>query len=102
MTKSHIIQEVLISNLDGQPKITADSFVGVVGFTRNLQAPIMQTLNGLTYQFQSWSNGGAATHNINTPSTTATYTAKYVITHMSDTTASSGTGISSSKSVRAE
>jgi hypothetical protein len=89
-------------NLDGQPKITPHSFVGVVGFTRNLQAPATQTLNAQIYEFLSWSDGGAATHTINTPATASTYTAKYAKIQMSDTTASSGSAIPSSKPVRAE
>ena len=89
-------------NLDGQPKITPFSFVGVVGFTRNLQAPATQTLNAQIYEFLSWSDGGAATHTINTPATASTYTTKYAKIQMSDTTASSGSAISSSKPVRAE
>ena len=89
-------------NLDGQPHTTPYSFVGVVGITRSLQAPSTQTVNGQTYQFDSWSDGGAATHTINTPSTTTTYNAKYSIIHMSDTTASRGIDVSSSKPVRAE
>ncbi len=64
--------------LDSQPRTTSYSFTGVVGMTRTLQAPATQTLNGQTYQFQSWSDGGAATHSISTPATSATYTASYV------------------------
>ncbi len=64
-------------SLDGQPQTTPYSFVGVVGFTRTLQAPAQQNLGGETYQFQSWSDGGAATHTINTPASTTAYTANY-------------------------
>jgi glucose/arabinose dehydrogenase len=63
--------------LDGQPHTTPYSFVGVVGFTRSLEAPAQQTVGGITYRFQSWSDGGLATHTINTPATDATYTANY-------------------------
>lgn len=66
-------------NLDGQPRATPYSFVGVVGVTRTLQASSPQTVNGDSYQFESWSDGGAATHTINTPSGTTTYTANYVV-----------------------
>ena len=66
--------------LDGQPKTTPYSFVGVVGIIRNLQAPTMQNLNGQTYQFQSWSDGGAAAHSISTPASDTTYTARYTLT----------------------
>lgn len=65
--------------LDGIPEITPYSFVGVVGFNRTLGAPDPQSLNGQTYQFSSWSDGGAATHTIITPSTNTTYTGNYTV-----------------------
>lgn len=71
--------------LDGQPQTTPYSFVGVVGFTRTLQAPVQQNMGGETYQFQSWSDGGAATHTINTPSSNTQYIANYATTTV-DTT----------------
>lgn len=36
-----------------------------------------QTLNGTSYEFTSWSDGGAATHEVRTPATNTTYTATY-------------------------
>ncbi|MBM2819198.1 MAG: glucose dehydrogenase [Nitrosarchaeum sp.] len=65
-------------NLDGQPKTTPFSFVGVVGIIRELQAINLQTLDETTYQFKSWSDGGAATHKISTPASNTTYTATSV------------------------
>jgi hypothetical protein len=41
-----------------------------------LTAPSPQTLGGTSYSFGSWSDGGAATHDI-TASASATYTATY-------------------------
>ena len=64
-------------NLDGQPKTTPHSFTGVAGIERVLQAPLEQTVNGKMYRFESWSDGGAATHAINTPAAGATYAANY-------------------------
>lgn len=69
--------------LDSQPRTTPYSFVGVVGMSRTLQAPATQTMNGQTYQFQSWSDGGSATHSISTPATSTTYTATYAPTSAS-------------------
>ena len=63
--------------LDGQPQTTPYSFVGVVGFTRTLQAPLEQTIGGETYKFRSWSDGGTATHNISTPPNNKLYAATY-------------------------
>lgn len=66
--------------LDGQPSTSPINRQGVVGITRALGAPLTQMVNGVTYQFTGWSDGGAATHDITTPSSTTTYTANYAIT----------------------
>ncbi len=47
------------------------------GFENILSAPLEQTLNGVTYKFDSWSDGGDATHTVTTGDTDITYTAKY-------------------------
>lgn len=64
--------------LDGTPQTTPYSVVGVVGMTRRLGIVSPQTVNGVTYQFVSWSDGGATTHNISTQPTDTTYTANFV------------------------
>ncbi|HEY8668459.1 MAG TPA: PQQ-dependent sugar dehydrogenase, partial [Tepidisphaeraceae bacterium] len=64
-------------NLDGSPKPAGTATLGVVGMTRQLSAPASQVVNGQTYQFVSWSDGQAATHNIDTPASNTTYTATY-------------------------
>ncbi|HEY3188804.1 MAG TPA: hypothetical protein VGJ70_15085 [Solirubrobacteraceae bacterium] len=48
----------------------------IAGSANSISAPSPQTLNGTTYAFGSWSDGGAATHNV-TAASTATYTATY-------------------------
>jgi hypothetical protein len=63
--------------LDGQPNSAPYSFQSVVGMTRSIGAVSPQTVNGATYQFRSWSDGGGATHNISTPSANSTYSAVY-------------------------
>lgn len=65
--------------LDGSPATSPYSTVGVVGMTRALGVISPQTLNGTTYQFSSWSDGGAATHNISTPGANTTYTANFTV-----------------------
>jgi glucose/arabinose dehydrogenase len=47
----------------------------IMGSTNSISAPD-QTLKGVTYQFSSWSDGGAQTHNI-TANQTTTYKARY-------------------------
>lgn len=70
--------------LDGGPITTGDGASQhytenvAVNTSRRLEAPLTQTFNGQTYQFQSWSNGGSRLQTnllmLNTPTTyTATY-----------------------------
>src|SRR5204863_277900 len=49
----------------------------IVGSSNSLSAASPQTLNGTSYQFSSWSDGGAQTHNVTAPANPATYTATY-------------------------
>lgn len=63
--------------VDGQPFTAPHSFAGVVGFERPIGAAAQQVVGGTTYNFASWSDGGAATHTIVTPLANTTYTAAY-------------------------
>ena len=65
--------------LDGQPKTDGYSELNVVGIQRTLGVITPQVIGGVTYNFVSWSDGGAATHNINVPASAATaaYTAVF-------------------------
>ena len=67
----------LTLNLDGQPQAAPYTFVGVEGFRRVLEAPATQAANGTTYEFVSWSDGLARSHEITTPVADTTYTAVY-------------------------
>jgi uncharacterized repeat protein (TIGR01451 family) len=49
----------------------------IVGSNNSISAPDPQTLNGVSYGFVSWSDGGAQSHNITAGSTPTTYTATY-------------------------
>jgi len=61
----------------------AESVVGpitrtvIIGSSNSISAPSPQTVGGTTYTFQSWSDGGAAAHNVIAPATTRTYTATF-------------------------
>jgi hypothetical protein len=48
----------------------------ILNSQNTISAPTPQALNGKTYDFQSWSVGGAATHSI-TATGSATITANY-------------------------
>jgi hypothetical protein len=76
--------------LDGQPVATPLTFDAVVGIVRSLDAPSPQTSGATSYQFASWSDGGAASHTISTPAANTIYTATYRISGGSGT----GTGLS--------
>jgi len=49
----------------------------IVGSSTSVSAPLTQALNGRTYDFVSWSDGGAATHNVTASATPPEYTATY-------------------------
>jgi len=49
----------------------------IVGSTNTITAPSPQTGFGSTWEWVSWSDGGAATHEITAPDADATYTAVY-------------------------
>jgi glucose/arabinose dehydrogenase len=50
----------------------------------SLEAPATQSKDGLTYTFQSWSDGGARSRVIHAPSSNTTYTANYTASAPSD------------------
>jgi glucose/arabinose dehydrogenase len=49
----------------------------IVGSSNSIGAPSPQSLGGSSYEFASWSDGGARSHNITAPATAATWTATY-------------------------
>ena len=60
-------------------RATPFSVVSVEGFQNKLGAASPQTVNGVTYEFVSWSDGGAQDHTINTPTNDVTYTATFKV-----------------------
>jgi hypothetical protein len=63
--------------LDGQPFTAPFSEGSVEGVFRTIGAPSPQTVDGVTYEFDSWSDGGAATHDVRTPADDTTYSATF-------------------------
>ena len=49
----------------------------IAGSANSVSAPATQTLDGHTYGFASWSDGGAAAHTVTAPTNAAGYTATY-------------------------
>lgn len=79
-----LVQLTLASNpagvglqLDGLTQATPFVFTAVTGLQRTLGAPAVATINGLAYDFVSWSDGGPIVHTIPAPATDTTYTATY-------------------------
>jgi glucose/arabinose dehydrogenase len=83
--KPHTQKFTLASNIAGIPLTLEElstgpapqTITGIVGTTRTLGAPLQTVVNGKTYKFVSWSDGGAASHDITTPDVATTYTATY-------------------------
>ncbi|MEK7150828.1 MAG: PQQ-dependent sugar dehydrogenase, partial [Patescibacteria group bacterium] len=63
--------------LDGGPISTPQTIQHVIGFQRQLSAVATQAFSGKTYSLSSWSDGGALTHTISTPSSNTVYTATF-------------------------
>ena len=63
--------------LDGMPITAPFSFTGVEGVIRTLGVVTPQTSGGTSYEFVSWSDGGAATHEITTPNADTTFTSLF-------------------------
>jgi PKD repeat protein len=61
--------------------ITApQTFTSWQTYTVQVKAPLSQTIQTGSWNFVSWSDGGAATHSITTPATAVTYTAVFTST----------------------
>ncbi|MDF2454930.1 MAG: hypothetical protein K0R51_923 [Cytophagaceae bacterium] len=68
----------LAVKLDGSSVTAPYTFTGVSQIRRELEVLSPQTLNGVTYVFSSWSDGGARAHTISTPAANSTFTANFV------------------------
>lgn len=61
--------------LDGVPVTAPHTFTGVEGIVRTLGVVTPQVSGGVSYAFASWSDGGAQTHTVATPTDDSTFTA---------------------------
>jgi glucose/arabinose dehydrogenase len=64
-------------SLNGRTKVAPFTRALVVGSVNQVGASSPQTLNGQTYTFNSWSDGGAAVHFVTAPAAPTTYTASF-------------------------
>lgn len=83
--------------LDGQSVIAPYAFVGVVGMTRNIEAVSPQSSGGTTWNFVSWSDSGAISHDISTPLVDTTYVATFTSAPACTEETASQTGILTAK-----
>jgi glucose/arabinose dehydrogenase len=67
----------LTLSVGGVPATAPFTRTVIVGSSNSITAPSPQTLGATSYQFGSWSDGGAQTHNIVAGATPTTYTASY-------------------------
>ncbi|MES2284141.1 MAG: Ig-like domain-containing protein [Bacteroidota bacterium] len=77
--------------LDGQPRTTPYSVSAVSGMTRVLGVTTPQTLNGISYVFDHWLQGGNASQNIIVTDSNKTYTAIFNASGAGNSCTSSGT-----------
>jgi Ca2+-binding RTX toxin-like protein len=63
--------------LGSDPATTPFSRTAIVGSKNTISAPSPQTLGGTSYQFSTWSDGGAQTHDVTAGATASTYTAVF-------------------------
>ena len=70
----------------GTESTTPFSRTAIVGSKNSVSAPSPQVLAGTTYNFASWSDGKAQSHDIVAPSAATTYTATYAAAPPQDTT----------------
>jgi len=64
--------------LDGEQRVAPFTVTGIVGIKRAIAPPSPQTVNELSYVFQSWSDGRGRSHEISTPAVNTTYTANFI------------------------
>jgi PKD repeat protein len=62
---------------NGTETVASFSRTVIVGSSNSVSAPSTQRKGPKTYNFVSWSDGGAQTHNIVAPATATTYTARF-------------------------
>ena len=63
--------------IDGEQVVAPTSFTSWVNYNVPVEAASQTGSDGIPLVFQSWSDGGAASHSIRTPATDSSYTARF-------------------------
>lgn len=72
--------------VNGAPQTTPYSTNGVEGITFAMGTDLIQTLNGVSYQFDSWQHGGTMNQSFAVPTNNTTYTAVFKVATATTTT----------------
>jgi hypothetical protein len=64
-------------SLDGPAQVSPQTYGSVVGMTRSVSTPVHPTIGSTMYEFVSWSDGGAMTHDISATASPITLTATF-------------------------
>lgn len=67
----------LALRVEGRPLVMPTNLRTVEGMQLEVSAPKRQRVNGVVYEFASWSDGGKAAHRVVAPSGTGTFRARY-------------------------
>jgi glucose/arabinose dehydrogenase len=70
--------------LDGQPQTSPHQVESVEGILREIGVTSPQEVDGITYEFSEWQQGGGQTQMITTPEADATYTAVFTVVLSAD------------------
>jgi glucose/arabinose dehydrogenase len=70
--------------VDGEAHVTPYSIKSVEGVMRSIGVTSPQSLNGIAYNFNNWTQGGAASQWLTTPVNDSTYTANFVAASTND------------------
>ncbi|MES2775594.1 MAG: PQQ-dependent sugar dehydrogenase [Bacteroidota bacterium] len=76
----------LMVYVNGKPQTTPFTTSGVKGITFAMGADQIQTVNGTSYQFESWVHGGTRDQTFSVPTNNTTYTAVFKVVAATTTT----------------
>jgi hypothetical protein len=72
----------LTFTVDGTTYTTSKAFSWVVGSTHTISTTTPQSATGIRYQFSSWSDGGAFSHDVTAPANATTFTVNFTTQYL--------------------